>query len=134
VKAVPLTLFGDGARFHHVGLAVRSIVDAGGAADDVVRDDVQNVSVAFVDVGGVRIELIEPAASDSPVSRSLDKGQPLVHLCFEVNDLDSAVTAARAAGFHQIARPVPARAFASRRIAWLYSRTYGLMELLERPA
>jgi methylmalonyl-CoA/ethylmalonyl-CoA epimerase len=94
----------------------------------------QNVSVAFVDVGGVRIELIEPAAADSPVSLSLDKGQPLVHLCFEVDNLDAAATAARAAGFHQIAKPVPAPALASRRIAWLYSRTYGLMELLERQA
>jgi methylmalonyl-CoA/ethylmalonyl-CoA epimerase len=132
LNAVPLKLFGDGAVFHHVGLAVRSIADAAGCPADVVRDDVQNVAVAFVDVGGVRIELIEPAVAESPVSLSLDKGQQLVHLCFEVGNLEGAVAAARSAGFHKLAKPVPARAFASRRIAWIYSRTYGLVELLER--
>jgi methylmalonyl-CoA/ethylmalonyl-CoA epimerase len=133
MNAVPLTLFGDGASFHHVGLAVRSIAEAShGRAADVVRDDLQLVSVAFVDLDGVCVELIEPAVESSPVSLSLDKGQQLVHLCFEVDDLEAAVTASRAAGFHRIAKPVPARAFASRRIAWIYSRTYGLIELLER--
>jgi methylmalonyl-CoA/ethylmalonyl-CoA epimerase len=129
---VPLSVFGANAAFHHVGLAVPSIVDVAGSAAEVVRDDLQQVSVAFVNLDGVCVELIEPATTTSPVSRSLQEGRQLVHLCFEVADLEEAVATGRAAGFHRIARPVPARAFDNRRIAWVYSRTYGLVELLER--
>ena len=133
MKAEPLSFFGSDVSFHHVGVAVRSIVDLTSAAH-VVRDDIQKVSVAFVNLDGLRLELIEPAAASSPVSRSLQDGRQLVHLCFEVGNLEQAVAAGRAAGFHSVAPPVPARAFDDRRIAWVYSRTYGLVELLERTA
>ncbi len=132
MRAIPLELFGQDAAFHHVGLAVRSIADSIGPCEGVVHDRVQQVSVAFVDLNGVCVELIEPAARPSPITASLDHGQPLVHLCFEVADLTRAIAAGRAAGFHKLARPVPAPAFDGRRIAWIYSRTYGLVELLER--
>ena len=132
MTTVPLSVFGTDAVFHHVGLAVRSIADVTGGAAQVMHDDLQQVSVAFVNLDGVCVELIEPAATTSPVSRSLKEGRQLVHLCFEVADVDDAVAAGRAAGFHRIARAVPARAFDNRRIAWVYSRTYGLVELLER--
>jgi methylmalonyl-CoA/ethylmalonyl-CoA epimerase len=132
VTPLPLDLFGAGAAFHHVGLAVRSISDSVGARAEVVHDEQQRVSVAFVDLNGVCVELIEPAAARSPVTLSLQQRQPLVHLCFEVADLAGAISAGRAAGFHTLARPVPAPAFGNRRIAWVYSRTYGLIELLER--
>jgi len=134
VNTVSVSLFGAGTEFHHVGLAVRSIAEAGGEGAEIVRDDTQRVSVAFVDVAGVRVELIEPAADKSPVTLSLQKGQQLVHLCFEVPDMDQALAAARERGFVKLGRPVPATAFANRRIAWVFSRTYGLIELLEREA
>jgi methylmalonyl-CoA/ethylmalonyl-CoA epimerase len=124
--------FGDATAFHHVGLAVRSIAEAAGSSAAVVRDDTQRVSVAFVDVGGVRVELIEPAGESSPVALSLEKGQQLVHLCFEVADIDRALEAGRARGFYRLGRPVPAAAFDNRRIVWVFSRTFGLVELLER--
>jgi methylmalonyl-CoA/ethylmalonyl-CoA epimerase len=132
VKPPSALLFGNGTAFHHIGLAVRSIADAAGTDVEVVRDDTQKVSVAFVDMAGVRVELIEPAAEKSPVTLSLQKGQQLVHMCFEVANMDRALEAAKADGFHRLGRPVPARAFANRRIAWVFSRTYGLLELLER--
>ena len=83
----PLAIFGDDAAFHHVGLAVRSIAESIGAGAEIVRDDTQRVSVAFVDLNGICVELIEPAADDSPITARLAAGQPLVHLCFEVADL-----------------------------------------------
>jgi methylmalonyl-CoA/ethylmalonyl-CoA epimerase len=134
VKAPAASLFGNGTSFHHVGLAVRSITDVAGQDVEVVRDDTQKVSVAFVDMAGVRVELIEPATDESPVTLSLQKGQQLVHLCFEVTNIEQALETAKADGFHRLGPPVPARAFGNRRIAWVFSRTYGLLELLERQA
>jgi len=61
----------------------------------------------------------------------LKKQQSLYHLCFEVKTIEKAIEMARKHGFHCIAAPVPAKAFGSRRIAWLFSRDYGLVELLE---
>ncbi|MCC7009039.1 MAG: VOC family protein [Acidobacteria bacterium] len=119
------------AVFDHVGMAVRSIRDLADENTAVIEDPVQRVSVAFVDWGGVRIELIEPLGSASPIDNSLTKGQVLVHLCFRVPDLDRALSQARRAGLVQLARPVPAPAFDGRRIAWLFSRAAGLIELVE---
>jgi methylmalonyl-CoA/ethylmalonyl-CoA epimerase len=132
MNEIPLEVFGADAAFHHVGLAVRSIANSIGNTADVVRDDIQRVSVAFVNLNGVCVELIEPEHERSPISMSLANGQPLVHLCFEVTDLGRAIEKGRAGGFHKVASPAPARAFDDRKIAWVYSRTYGLVELLER--
>ena len=126
-----LKVFGDGAVFDHAGVAVRSIRASAKSDPGIIRDEAQKVSVAFVDIGGIKLELIEPAGEDSPVASSLEKGQRLVHLCFRVPDMDAAIKKGRENGFHCIAKPVPARAFGGRKIAWLFSKTYGLTELLE---
>ena len=123
--------FGPDAALHHVGIAVKSI---GSVRPDLepVHDPIQRVSVAFTEMHGLPVELIEPASDDSPVSRSLRAGQRLQHLCFEVDELETAMERGRAAGFHTVAPPVPAVAFGGRRIAWVFHGVYGLVELLER--
>ena len=42
-----------------------------------------------------------------------------------------AVKEGRANGFHCIEKPAPAKAFDGKKICWLFSKTYGLVELLE---
>jgi methylmalonyl-CoA/ethylmalonyl-CoA epimerase len=125
--------FGDGATFHHVAIAVASIEDCGFTNIRVFEDPIQNVSVAFLECGGCRIELVAPRSTEGPVSGALKRRQKLLHMCFEVEDLDKSVAFATSRGFTCIADPVPAIAFGGRKIAWLYERQYGLFELLERP-
>jgi methylmalonyl-CoA/ethylmalonyl-CoA epimerase len=128
-----LLLEPTGAIFDHVGVAVSSIA----AIDDtlsVVDDPRQRVGVAFTEWAGLRVELIEPRGGHSPVMRNLERQQPLAHVCFRVRDIDAAINVARQGRLHCIARPCPATAFGGRRIAWLFSPTYGLVELLEDPA
>jgi methylmalonyl-CoA/ethylmalonyl-CoA epimerase len=128
-----LAILGPHATFHHVGVAVESIRRVvNDPSLNVVTDEVQQVSVAFVEMGGVTVELIEPLGDASPIALSLQKGQRLVHLCFEVADLEAAIAAGRTSGLHRIATPVPAAAFGNRRIAWLFSRHFGLIELVEQ--
>ncbi len=129
-----VTYFGPGVTFDHVGMAVASIRDVAGPDVEVIDDPIQRVSVAFVDFAGLRIELIQPLGDGSPIDRTLERGQSLAHLCFRVQSLEQAVARGRQAGLHQLARPMPARAFGGRRIAWLFNRNLGLVELLEDTA
>jgi methylmalonyl-CoA/ethylmalonyl-CoA epimerase len=127
-----LHFFGEKARFHHIGLAVKSIRDVS-PSSEVIVDSVQKVFLAFISVGGVKIELLEPSGADSPMFESLKKNVKLLHICYSVPELQTAIKECRKYGFHCIARPVPAAAFHNRKIAWVYSSVYGLIELLESP-
>ena len=128
---LPIEAFGPDARFHHVGLAVRKLEEARLGPLDSKVDPVQKVRVAFVTLGNCLVELLEPAAPESPVSNSLAKGNRLLHLCFEVPNLEQALSAARLNGFKVIHPPVQAIAFDGRHIAWLFHLTWGVVELLE---
>jgi len=123
--------FGKDARFHHAGIAVSSISELIKNAKKA-RDTLQRVSVFLVTVGGLKVELVEPISEGSPVTNMLKKGQSLYHLCFQVKDIRQAMETARGSGFHCIAKPAPAKAFKNKRIAWLFSKNYGLVELLEK--
>lgn len=127
---IACSFFGPGARFHHVGLAVDSIRAVSPESEPRIEHP-QKVSLAFVSLDGVTVELLEPFGDDSPILRSLRAGVKLLHLCFEVPDLDLAVAACQAAGFHRISRPVETEVFPGRRVVWVHSAHYGLIELLE---
>ncbi|HMK72454.1 MAG TPA: methylmalonyl-CoA epimerase [Myxococcaceae bacterium] len=59
----------------------------------------QAVRTAIFGTGMGRVELISPTTPDSGVARFLDKrGEGLHHLCIEVEDLEAALAALRAAG------------------------------------
>jgi len=124
------TLFGPGARFHHVGLGVRSIEQAVSGLE-VFEDPIQRVRVAFTELAGVPIELIEPAAENSPIDQSLRKGSKLLHLCYEVPSLKVAMDSAKPHGFRKVSREEPAVAFEMRKIVWLFHAVFGLIELVE---
>jgi len=89
-------------RFHHVGVAVRSIEDSLGFFLDVlgcrldggpVEVPPQHVRVCFLHLEpGVRIELVEGLDQYSPVEKLLDRlGAGTYHICYEVRDLAEAV-------------------------------------------
>jgi methylmalonyl-CoA/ethylmalonyl-CoA epimerase len=125
--------FGEDARFHHVGLAVSSIREASPAAE-ILENRTQGVREAFLRLNGVTIELLEPLGDRSPIAASVEKGLKLLHLCYEVPDLDRALRLSRRAGFHRLGPPVAVPEFEGRRIAWVFSRQFGLFELVEAKA
>ncbi|UFJ40039.1 VOC family protein [Brevibacillus humidisoli] len=124
--------FGPTARLHHVGLAVSSIELAKMNDLEVFEDPIQKVRVGFVNVSGTNLELIEPVSEQSPVHNSIKKGHKLVHLCFELDDLQAGIDLATSYQFKVLQEPTPAVAFQNRRIAWVYHPVWGLYELLER--
>ena len=125
--------FGGNAAFHHIGIAVSSIIETELKVQPIT-DLIQKVKIAFAELDDCRIELLEPTGADSPIDKSVKKGTKLLHICFEVDDLESAMESAKKNGFMAIAEPVPAVVFSGRRIAWAFHRIWGVIELLERTA
>jgi len=98
-------------------------------------DPIQKVTVNFLaqsehDVA--EIELIAPIAEDSPIRSVLARdGGGAYHLCFETVDMEGALAHAKKNGCIVVSAPVPAVAFEGRRIAWIYTRSRQLFELVE---
>lgn len=131
-------------RLHHIGYVVASIEQSaapfarsvGGSWDGKITfDPLQKVRVTFLkgaDAADSLIELVEPGAPDSPVSRFLERGGGLHHLCYEVEQMESHLAYCKSIGTKVIRPPVPAVAFGGRHIAWAVTKTRLLIELLER--
>lgn len=98
-------------------------------------DPIQKVTVNFLAKSAedvAEIELIAPLAQDSPIRSILAKdGGGAYHLCFETSDIDGALAHAKSNGCIVVSPPVPAVAFQGRRIAWIYTRSRQLFELVE---
>jgi len=98
-------------------------------------DPIQKVSVCFLGSGDpddAVVELVAPLTEDSPVKGVLARGGGAYHMCFETPRLDEALTDVLAKGCLLVSKPVPAVAFGGRRIAWIYTPTRQLIELLEQ--
>ena len=129
--------------FHHIGIACRDIdktrefyLGLGYTASPVVDDPLQHVRICFLDKEGApRLELLEPLDDQSPVARTLaTAGVTPYHFCYEVRNIDEAVAALRTKRFLLVSGPVPACALCDRRIAFLYNKNNGRIELVENPA
>jgi methylmalonyl-CoA/ethylmalonyl-CoA epimerase len=133
-----------GFRLLHVGVGVPALAPASESlcalfGYKVVAgpfdDPAQKVSVSFLSASegdAVEVELIAPLGDDSPIRSMLAKnGGGAYHLCFETADMDAALAHAESNRCVVIARPVPAVAYAGRKIAWIYTPGRQLFELVE---
>jgi methylmalonyl-CoA/ethylmalonyl-CoA epimerase len=132
--------------FHHVGVAVPDLEQAAAFYADAFglrmvsgpfEDPIQKVKVCFLAGGDgsfAPLELISPLSGESPVNGYLAKEIGAYHVCYEVADIAAVLADLRAKGCLVISRPAPAVAFAGRKIAWCFTPTKQLVELLEAPA
>ena len=91
----------------HIGIAVKSLDESIPyyekvlglkcyAIEEVVD---QKVKTAFFEVGGTKLELLEPTADDSSIAKYLEKKGPGVHhLAFAMPDVDKALQEAEENG------------------------------------
>ena len=132
-----------GARAHHVGYVVQSISRTAKSMafglrarwdERIIHDPSQQVNVAFLSPFGdtLQIELVEPAGERSPVSGFLRRGGGLHHVAYVVPRLPLAIQSLRDSGALLVSGPTPAVAFDNRDIAWLYTSTRLLVELIEQ--
>jgi methylmalonyl-CoA/ethylmalonyl-CoA epimerase len=133
-----------GFKLRHVGVAVPSLGPATDALSTLFGyrvvsgpfdDPIQKVSVNFLtqsDKDVAEIELIAPLGEDSPITSMIAKsGGGAYHLCFETSDIEQALIHAKKNGCIVVSPPVPAVAFNGRMIAWIYTRSRQLFELVE---
>jgi methylmalonyl-CoA/ethylmalonyl-CoA epimerase len=98
-------------KIHHIGVVVQSADeamkfyrDALGlevTADKVIED--QGVRGVLLKIGNSEIELLEPTRDDTGVARFLaTRGEGMHHICFESDDVDKELAAARDKGIELI--------------------------------
>lgn len=128
---------------HHVAIVVASIEAArelyvnvlGMRAGEPEHVPDQKVNVLVLHAGDQRIELVEPASDDSPVSRFLaEKGGGLHHTAYRVDDLEDAIAHLLASGVRMIDES-PRPGSHGTRIAFVHPKATGrvLVELVEDP-
>jgi methylmalonyl-CoA epimerase len=102
------------ASIDHLGIAVHSLDDALKFYRDQLglealpRETVEQekVNVVMLPLGGPRIELLEPAQSDSVIGKFLEKrGEGLHHVAIRVPDLSAAAERLRSAGARLLNEP-----------------------------
>ena len=127
----------------HVAIAVRDLDKAlalwrdrfGFSFQGIEDVPDQKVRVAVLTLGPFRVELVTPAADDSPVSRFLEKrGEGLHHMALATEDIDGALEELAAAGLPLIDRHARDGAD-DRRIAFMHPKGTGgvLIELTQPP-
>lgn len=128
-----------GTRIAHVGIALASIDgmlsfcrDVLGMDEAAVNDSDGARIRAFV-AGESLVELLEPAADDTPVGRFIGRrGAAIHHVCFAVDDIDATLEECRKQGLRLIDES-PRIGAEGKRIAFIHPSSTGgiLVELSE---
>ncbi|HXO39800.1 MAG TPA: methylmalonyl-CoA epimerase [Thermoanaerobaculia bacterium] len=126
----------------HLGIAVRSIAESrvfyealGLAVEAIEEVPGDQVRVAMIPCGAVRLELLEPTSGESPIARFLERRGPgLHHLCLATDDLGADDARLREAGY-QVLRPEPSRGAGGCWIQFVHPKsTGGVLVELSQPA
>jgi methylmalonyl-CoA/ethylmalonyl-CoA epimerase len=120
----------------HIGVAVRSLDDAVAFYERTFglrclhREEVpsQKVRTALIDIGGIRLELLEPMDPNSPVARFLaDRGEGLHHIALQTDNLAGQLAQAAGAGA-RLLNEKPIEGAAGRLVAFLHPKsTHGVL-------
>ena len=126
----------------HLGIAVRSIAESrvfyealGLAVEAIEEVPGDQVRVAMIPCGAMRLELLEPTSPESPIARFLERRGPgLHHLCLATDDLGADDARLREAGY-QLLRPEPSRGAGGCWIQFVHPKsTGGVLVELSQPA
>ena len=131
------------SQIEHIGIAVESIekvlpyfenvLGLKCYKTEVVED--QKVKTAFLKVGEVKLELLEPTSPESTIAAYLEKrGQGMHHMAFRIEDgVANAIAEADAAGIRLIDK-APRKGAENLNIAFLHPKsTVGILTELCEP-
>ena len=129
--------------FEHIGVAVSNIKESLSVfnnlfelndVSEIYEDTFQNIKISFFCIAGVKIELIEPLDSSkkSPVDNIIEKNMSYYHLCFRTGCIEDEILQLVEKGAIVVTEPIPSLAFSNRKIAFLYVKHLGLIELVEK--
>lgn len=126
-------------KIDHIGIATKSIQEAAGIYTEGLglsldhQEEVasQKVMTAFLDVGGVWIELLEGTSEESPISKYVEKrGTGIHHICYEVEDIEASLARLKEKGFKLIDE-TPRQGAHGKMVAFVHPKSGGgvLIEL-----
>ncbi len=125
-------------KIDHVAIAVKNLEDGVKIWKDfgfkieyeVVEE--QKVKVAILHIGESRIELLEPIADDSPISKFLEKrGEGLHHLAVNVDNIEQELQRLKSLGYRLIDEK-PRKGAGGKKIAFVHPKSAKvLLELVE---
>ena len=86
----------------------------------------QGVRLAYVELGNAKIELMEPARPDSPVSTFLERNPAggIHHFCLSVDDVEAAAGAMKAKGVRMLGDGSPQTNVHGARIAFIHPKDF----------
>ena len=129
-------------KIDHIGIAVRSIDgalplyrDVFGlkfCGDEIVEE--QGVRVAFLEIGDVAIELLEPLSDDSPVGKFLARrGEGIHHIALLTDEIDAARSRVSGRGVRLLSE-TPLDGAHGKLISFMHPKDTGgvLLELTQR--
>jgi len=126
----------------HIGIAVRDIDKTaasmrtilGARVLETIVSQERGLKLAFLDVSGTRVELLEPLTRDGTVAKFLEtKGEGFHHIAFKVRDIQKTLSLLRQAGV-KLVEPAPQKGAHGNLLAFIHpSSACGvLVELCER--
>ncbi len=123
-------------KIDHIGIAVRSIKDTlkyyesalGLTCEKIEEVESQKVRTAFLAVGEVHIELLEPTSEESPIAKFLnDRGEGIHHIAFATSNIEGQLTRAKENGIRLI-HEVPIDGAGGKLVAFLHPKsTHGVL-------
>jgi methylmalonyl-CoA/ethylmalonyl-CoA epimerase len=128
-------------KLNHVAIAVANLAAAAARYRDGLGANVSapmalpdhGVTVAFVELPNVKIELMEPLGADSPIAKFIAKNPDggMHHLCFEVDDILAARDALIASGARVIGDGAPTIGAHGKPVLFLHPKDFSgaLIEL-----
>ena len=126
----------------HIGIAVKSIEQAGKFYTDILGLKIENienvadqkVDVAFIPITDSEVELLESTEPDGPIAKFIDsRGEGIQHIAYRVEDIEEAIEELKAKGIRLIDKQARKGAGGAR-IAFIHPKeTNGvLVEICER--
>lgn len=126
-------------RVEHIAVVVKDMAKTGKMLEDIFglkleyEEQIKSTKLGMFPVGETYIELLQAAAPDSQVAQVLaEKGESYYHICFEVDDIDAAVTEMQGKGV-KLLNDVPREGHGGSRIVFINPESTGniLIELAE---
>jgi methylmalonyl-CoA/ethylmalonyl-CoA epimerase len=126
-------------RFHHLGIATKSLGDDARAYSRLgyapegseFADEWQGVRGLFLNGGGPRLELLEPLAGSDTLTPILNRGVKCYHHAYEVSDMEASLSALEESRARVIRPAAPAVAFEGRRVVFLMLPNMWMVELID---
>ncbi|MDO8734439.1 MAG: methylmalonyl-CoA epimerase [Elusimicrobiota bacterium] len=126
----------------HIGIAVEKLETAlkiyrdtlGMKFGEISEFPPQKVKIAFLEIDGVKIELLEATSQESAIAKFIEKkGAGIHHIAFEVSDIEKTIEELKVKNFSLIDEK-PREGAHNTKVAFLHPKSTGgvLIELVEK--